>query len=916
MAEENLGTAVLSIVVDSKGLEESLNKAKQQIQKTSQELQRSLTAAPVNPATGKTYAQERAYKTALAVSKELLDTDLKREQALRRISQRILESAKVSQGGFGEFSATVGRDPIAKAIRRNQDRLAQQEAARTAERQAQRDRISERRAQVRSLQTAGGGGLTTFLRDIRQREEGEKRITAERTKGYKQAEQREAKLLAATQKRQKEQLAGAIGSGLIGGGFPLLFGQGAGAAVGGGIGGALGGAVGGQFGFALSIVGTAVGAQIDVLTQRFTELGNALNDPIANFEQFIEKATLASKAQESLAKALQETGQTAAAADLIRNEALRTIDPIAAQGAASAQDKFNRTLSDTQDVLGTIVSGPARGFLNFLTDTLRAISGPTPPVGETPAEQRTRITENARRRSGGGIGAAVTGVGLVAGGLLAVPTGVGSLPGAIAVGTGASLIAGGLASSGVAEQDIRVAQSKEVIAAEAAVAAAKERQISLEKQILQAKAQNKQSTADQLSLQAQFNALKVQELQGISQIKQELARTGDQSAALRQERELVAAIELRRQALLAAASAAQTASVTDLKNAKQLVGKYGAERDILATQLEIKNATDAAYKAQLQLNKARKEDVDGSNAKEIEAAEKVVNTLINKRILTELEGTEKIRKLRQDIAAQTQLDNTLTDVALQGIDKQVAATEALSKAERGVARDTLATTQAIQAGIDAARRREQEIGAQITAARQQGDEQGAARLVNEQKVAAKQTYAQLKEASRLLTEAGEQLRDNLRGAVVEFTRVRSDPQGLNRFLNSQQRQQRAEFDFQTLLPQFRQAQARFTELTGARAPELGTGPFVGPLRNINEAVRDFIGSVQNEREVTRNLLGVNQAIAINTAELNKTNADLAAKIKELADKDWTINLTQNSSGQWQASGDAKSQAELRAASTL
>lgn len=54
-------------------------------------------------------------------------------------------------------------------------------------------------------------------------------------------------------------LGGALSSGLIGGGFPLLFGQGPAAAIGGGLGGLAGGLVGGGFGFALSIVGTALG---------------------------------------------------------------------------------------------------------------------------------------------------------------------------------------------------------------------------------------------------------------------------------------------------------------------------------------------------------------------------------------------------------------------------------------------------------------------------------------------------------------------------------------------------------------------------------------------------------------------------------------------------------------------------------
>ena len=55
----------------------------------------------------------------------------------------------------------------------------------------------------------------------------------------------------------------AAGNAIIGGAFPLLFGQGAGAAVGGGLGGAAGGLLGGTFGFGLSLVGTAIGTAVD-----------------------------------------------------------------------------------------------------------------------------------------------------------------------------------------------------------------------------------------------------------------------------------------------------------------------------------------------------------------------------------------------------------------------------------------------------------------------------------------------------------------------------------------------------------------------------------------------------------------------------------------------------------------------------
>ena len=57
-------------------------------------------------------------------------------------------------------------------------------------------------------------------------------------------------------------ISGGLSNALIGGGFPLLFGQGALGAAGGGIGGAIGGALGGPFGFGLSIAGTAIATRI------------------------------------------------------------------------------------------------------------------------------------------------------------------------------------------------------------------------------------------------------------------------------------------------------------------------------------------------------------------------------------------------------------------------------------------------------------------------------------------------------------------------------------------------------------------------------------------------------------------------------------------------------------------------------
>ena len=66
----------------------------------------------------------------------------------------------------------------------------------------------------------------------------------------------------ASRKGAQGRIGGALTSGMIGGGFPLLFGQSPLASVFGGIGGAIGGAAGGGLGFGLSIVGTAVAQKL------------------------------------------------------------------------------------------------------------------------------------------------------------------------------------------------------------------------------------------------------------------------------------------------------------------------------------------------------------------------------------------------------------------------------------------------------------------------------------------------------------------------------------------------------------------------------------------------------------------------------------------------------------------------------
>lgn len=165
----------------------------------------------------------------------------------------------------------------------------------------------------------------------------------------------------------------AVGEGLIGGAFPLLFGQGGGAALGGGLGGALGGFAGGTLGFGLSLAGTAIGSQVDAVIQAAQDTGNMLRDLTGNFEQIKNSGLLASREQEKLAAALLEAGNKAAAYVVIQSELVSKlgVDGVAKlKGAADAGDRMNRAMAELGTQLQIFVAGPLTNFLNAISSVI------------------------------------------------------------------------------------------------------------------------------------------------------------------------------------------------------------------------------------------------------------------------------------------------------------------------------------------------------------------------------------------------------------------------------------------------------------------------------------------------------------------------------------------------------------------
>jgi murein DD-endopeptidase MepM/ murein hydrolase activator NlpD len=165
----------------------------------------------------------------------------------------------------------------------------------------------------------------------------------------------------------------AISEGLIGGAFPLLFGQGIGASAGGLIGGAAGGFAGGGLGFGLSLIGTALGTSFDTLSQAAQDTGKALNYPIEGFDKLKEAGLFASRQQEYYISKLIETGQTARAtaeiqAEIIKKIGVSGVNDLMELGDASS--RLSKTWAEFNLQLQAALAGPMAGLLEWVTSIL------------------------------------------------------------------------------------------------------------------------------------------------------------------------------------------------------------------------------------------------------------------------------------------------------------------------------------------------------------------------------------------------------------------------------------------------------------------------------------------------------------------------------------------------------------------
>ena len=206
-------------------------------------------------------------------------------------------------------------------------------------------------------------------------------------KGFNQLEKELRDNLGVIQRRQQRldpnadfltrrlgpRLGRGVSEGLIGGAFPLLFGQGAGASAGGLIGGGLGGFAGGSLGFGLSLIGTAAGSALDTLGQKATELGGALNDTSKAFDLVKERGIFSSKEIEKLATKLQEAGLAASASEVAQREIFEKIGSSGIENLKrleSASDTLNRGLAELGIQMQAFVAGPLAEFLERVANAV------------------------------------------------------------------------------------------------------------------------------------------------------------------------------------------------------------------------------------------------------------------------------------------------------------------------------------------------------------------------------------------------------------------------------------------------------------------------------------------------------------------------------------------------------------------
>lgn len=273
-----------------------------------------------------------------------------------------------------QYAGPIGPEPSLEFLQGKANQAAAalkalQDAAQAlaARQDAQARAIGEFGASPVTGRLAGGGAIPGSPASREDRFRRGQEILAQEQARLADEEARRAAQRSGIGKR----VSGALGSGLIGGAFPALFGQGIGASVGGGVLGGVGGAIGGQFGFGLSLVGTAVGQAFDQMIEKGRTLASALQDPIANFNTLKEAGLISSKSLERTVAGLIETGRQAEATALLQKDLARFGGTAELKALNDAFDGATKAFSELGVAVAQFTAGPLTDFLTKLQGAIR-----------------------------------------------------------------------------------------------------------------------------------------------------------------------------------------------------------------------------------------------------------------------------------------------------------------------------------------------------------------------------------------------------------------------------------------------------------------------------------------------------------------------------------------------------------------
>ena len=301
---------------------------------------------------------------------------------------------------------------------------------------------------------------------------------------------------------------------------------------------------------------------------------------------------------------------------------------------------------------------------------------------------------------------------------------------------------------------------------------------------------------------------------------------------------------------------------------------------------------DVAASAEVQALRQRQNTlIPGFTGKSAQEQEKAVQELRRKN----QESAQAILDLRnQEIAAAArllQLDEQ-RQLRNEELFRSVLGTSQLLSVQPGAYRDTLRFTQQITeqlvkaADVQATNLRNIEVARTALGAPDSSNAADQERLLEKERQVRLEYVDAAAKVRLSLIEAAERLKLAFRDAVLNFTQIRSSAEGLNRFLTPAQQEGRALANFDLLLPLFRQAQQRFTELTGARAPEL----VAGSAEDLNAGIRDFINAVNREEEAGRTLVDTQKSLRDVNQSIVTVNERLVSATQALADKNWVVDV--------------------------